>query len=104
VVGYGATDTPGRGDESSVRGQRADPGRFGWGIVAPCLLAALLIGLVVPFYTADDDGVDPGALPVAIVIDTRPADTGIPFLIEPAERAGAVSIVRREIERGPPRS
>ena len=104
MVGYGATDTPGRGDESSVRVQRADPRRGGWSIVAPCLLAALLIGLVVPFYTADDDGIDPGAIPVVIVVDTRPADAGIPFVIEPAERAGAVSIVRREIERGPPRS
>jgi hypothetical protein len=87
-----------------VRGQKVDRKRFGWGIVAPCLLAALLIGLVVPFYTADDDdGLDTITMPVVVVTDIRPSDAGVPFVVEPAERAGAASVARREIERGPPR-
>jgi hypothetical protein len=78
--------------------------RFGWGIIVPCLLAALLIGVVLPFYTADDDGLDPVTMPVAVVLDARPLDAGIPFVQVPTERAAGLLVARCEIERGPPRS
>jgi hypothetical protein len=116
VVAYGSIieGRPSRGVPTAVAGaggrvkrvrrSEINQKRLGWGVVAPCLLAAFLIGLVLPFYTADDDGAEPAGVPVAVVVDMRPADTGTPFVLAPAERAGAVSVERREIERGPPRS
>jgi hypothetical protein len=73
--------------------------------VVPCLVAIFLIGLVLPaFYAVDDDGMDPAAMPATVAVDTRPPDRGMPLSVEPAERTGATSVARREIERGPPRS
>jgi hypothetical protein len=73
------------------------------GLVAPCLLALFVLGLVLPvFYTADDDVPDPAAVPATFALDLRPVDGGAPFISEPAERSGAACVVRRDIERGPP--